>query len=406
MGNWWFTLLVIIFILTPSAVRAKQEAPLGTSTFSFKLDYINFTGNQWDPDTQGGYMGLEGYTLISPNLYLGGEIGASSSGTLYGGEALHYNPIELNMKYAMEVFPNLIADLGTGVSCAYASLECKEYIASYYKEHEHDWLFGGQLFAGLTYKILHFPFTAFAKDEALPAIGLNAKYQVTQDFKERDVDFNNWRLGLQLSWLIGVEYVLPSSDILAEQKAPLGTGNFAVKTDLITFTDHFFNLIDQEKRIYVGIEGYGKIDRGVYLGGELGFCSVSNDFQNDDLLHQYRSYDADFWFLELNAKYAKDISPYFVISAGGGLSGIKIDGTFEVHNTILVGNEYIQTTDIRVPESKWLLGGQIFTDLTFTYHWFQLGINAKYQMTQEMKSEGGDFDLNNYRLGVQIGALF
>lgn len=144
----------------------------------------------------------------------------------------------------------------------------------------------------------------------------------------------------------------------------------------------------------------------MYLGGELGFCSVSNDFQNDDLLHQHRAYDADLTFLELNAKYAKDLSPYLVIAAGGGPSWIKVDGTFEVHNFILVGDQNIQTVDRRVPESEWLLGGQIFTDLTFIYRWLQLGINAKYQMTQEMKSEGGDFDVNNYRLGAQIGALF
>ncbi len=63
MGNRWSMLLVIIIILTPSAIQAQQEAPLGTSNFSFKLDYINFTDNRWGPDTQGGYMGLEGYGL-------------------------------------------------------------------------------------------------------------------------------------------------------------------------------------------------------------------------------------------------------------------------------------------------------------------------------------------------------
>lgn len=406
MGNRWFILLAIIFILAPAAVQAQQGAPLGTSNFSFKLDYITFTDNLWTPDTQGGYMGLEGYVLIYPNVYLGGEIGASSSGTLYGGEALHYNPCELDLKYAMEVLPNLVADFGTGVSYSYASVEGEEYISSYYKKHEHDWLFGGQVFAGLTYKIQRLPFITFASDEALPSIGVNAKYQVTQDFKGRDVDFNNWRLGGQLSWLIGVEHVLPPSDVQAEQKAPLGTGTLAVKAGYITFTDHFFRLIDEERRPYTGIEGYGKIYRDVYLGGELGFCSVSNDFQNDDLLHQHRAYDTDLMFLELNAKYTKDLSPYFVIAAGGGPSWIKLDGTFEVHNFILVGDRYIQTVDRRVPESDWLLGGQIFTDLTFNYHWLQLGINAKYQITQEMKSEGKDFDVNNYRLGAQIGALF
>lgn len=409
MGNGWFkflVIIVIIFILTPSAVQSQQKAPLGTSNFSFKLDYINFTDNRWSPDTQGGYMAIEGYGQIFPNVYLGGEIGAASSGTLYGGDALHYNPIELNVKYAMEVFPNLVADFGTGVSYAYASMECEEYVSSYYKKHEHDWLFGGQAFADLAYKIQRFPFIKLARDEALPSIGVNAKYQVTQDFKGRDMDFNNWRLGVQLSWFIGAEYVPSPSDIQAEQKAPLGTGNFAVKTGLVAFTDHFFRLIDEERRAYTGIEGYGKIYKDVYVGGELGFCGVSNDFQDDDLLHQHRAYDTDFTFLELNTKYVKDLSPNFVIAGGGGLSWIKVDGTYEVHNFLLVGDRNIQTMDRRVPESEWLLGGQIFTDLTFTYRWFLLGINAKYQMTQEMKSEGEDFDLNNYRLGAQIGALF
>jgi len=406
MGTRWFTLSVIIFFLIPSAVQAQQEAPLGTSNFSFKLDYINFIDNRWSPDTQGGYMGLEGYWHISPNVYLGGEIGAGSSGTLYGGDAIHYNPIELNVKYAREVFPNLVADFGTGVSYSYASIEGEEYVASYYKKHEQDVLFGGQAFAGLTYRIQRFPFIKLARDDAMPAIGVNVKYQVTQDFNGRDVDFNNLRLGVQLSWLIGMEHVLPPPDIQAEQKAPLGTGNFAVKSDLITFTDHFFRLIDEEQKTYVAIEGYGKVYKDVYLGGELGFCTVSDDFQHDDLLHQHRAYDTDLTFLELNAKYAKDLSPHFVIAAGGGLSWIKIDGTYEVHNFLLVGGRYIQTMDRRVPESDWLVGGQIFTDLTFTYHWLQIGINAKYQVTQEMKSEGQDFDVNNYRLGAQVGALF
>jgi hypothetical protein len=318
MVNWWFTLLVIILTLAAPAVQAQQEAPLGTSNFTFKLDYINFTDSRWSPDTQGGYMAIEAYRHVYPNVYLGGEIGASSSGTLYGGEAIHYNPVELNVKYAREVLPDLVADFGTGASCSYAMVEREEYVSSYYKKHEHDWLFGGQVFAGLTYRIQRIPFVTFASDDALPAIGVNAKYQVTQDFKGRDVDFNNMRLGVQLGWLIGIEHALPPSDIQPERKAPLGKGNFAVKTGLITFADHFFRMIDEDRKTYVGIEGYGKIYKDVYVGGEIGASSVSDDFQDDDLLHQHRAYDTEITFLELNAKYAKDLRPYFVVTAGAG----------------------------------------------------------------------------------------
>jgi hypothetical protein len=313
------------------------------------------------------------------------------------------------VKYAKEIFSNFTADFGAGISCSYASIECEESISSYYKQHENDWLFGGQVFADLTYNIQGLPFTRFIKfisPDDLPSIGVNAKYQMTQDFKDRNVDFTNWRLGAQLSWLIGIDYASPPPVIPAKQKAPLGGVNLAVKADLINFTDHFFQLIDEEHRPYTGIVGYGKIYKNVYIGGEFGYCSVSNDFQNDDLLHQHRAYDADLTFWELNAKYAKNLSPYIVISAGGGFCWIKIDGAFEVRNFILVDDQYMQTVDKRVPEADWLFGGQIFTDLTFKYHWIQLGINAKYQMTQEMKNEGGNFDLNNYRLGGHLGVLF
>jgi hypothetical protein len=48
---------------------------------------------------------------------------------------------------------------------------------------EDDWLFGGQVFADLSYKagVVYF--------------GADFKLQLTEDFEDSSVDFNNWRLG-------------------------------------------------------------------------------------------------------------------------------------------------------------------------------------------------------------------
>ena len=151
-----------------------------------------------------------------------------------------------------------------------------------------------------------------------------------------------------------------------------------------------------------------KVTAGTGLAWSMGWdsCRTSASACGEDWAGRRTSASAAESSVAPGAFLRGDWNPDFVIAAGGGLSWIKIDGTFEVHNFILVGDQYIQTIDRRVPESEWLFGGQIFTDLTFTYHWLQLGINAKYQMTQEMKSEGENFDVNNYRLGAQIGVLF
>jgi len=213
MRKIWFMLIGIVFVLTPSVIQAEQKvllgttlreqhparaaqgvihaeqkAPLGTGNFSLKLDYITFTDDWGDEDVNGMYVGLEGYGQIAPNLYLGGEIGAGSADV--GITDLTFHPIELNLKYAKEFVPNLIADFGAGVSYSYASLEIDDFWGLFMEEETvNDWLFGGQVFADLTFHIQWFSF------------GVNAKYQITEDFKDADVSLSNLRLGAQLGVL-------------------------------------------------------------------------------------------------------------------------------------------------------------------------------------------------------------
>jgi hypothetical protein len=190
---------------------------------------------------------------------------------------------------------------------------------------------------------------------------------------------------MRKSWfmLIGIVFVLTPSVIQAEQKVLLGSGNFALKVGNLTFTDDLLQLIGTESNVFISFEGYGKILPNVYLGGEFGYATSDHGNASD-----HEKLEFEFTFFELNAKYAIDLSPYFVIDAGGGLS-YNYAGDWEYAFE---------------EEAAWLFGGQIFTDLTFKYHWFQLGINAKYQITQDF--ENTDIDLSNYRLGAQLGVLF
>lgn len=176
------------FVMTGRAAKAQKKTLLGKGNFAVKLDYIQFTDDYFDVpgrENDGIYLGLEGYGKITPNLYLGGEVGQGHNISFFGGEDITFAPIELNLKYATEPAHNLIVDFGAGVSYSYVELRSYTLFSSVSIERD-DWLIGGQIFADLTYKIGWF------------SAGINAKYQMTEDFEGSDVDLSNWRLGFQL----------------------------------------------------------------------------------------------------------------------------------------------------------------------------------------------------------------
>jgi hypothetical protein len=173
-------------IITSTAASAVEKAPLGKGNFAVKLDYINFTDPHFDRagnQDDGLYLGLEGYGKISPNVYLGGEIGSGFNMEI-GGEEITFVPVEVNVKYAKEASRDAVVDVGAGLS--YSSVELQHAFGT---AQRSDWLFGGQVFADLTYKIKRF------------TIGVNGKYQMTENFKDEGIDLNNFRLGVQMGML-------------------------------------------------------------------------------------------------------------------------------------------------------------------------------------------------------------
>lgn len=178
-----FIFLFIVFAVGSMDAYAEEKAPLGIGNVAVKLDYIVFTDDYWsDSNTEddGLYIGLEGYGEITPNVYIGGEIGTAANITVFGND-IQYVPVELNIKYAMAADQNFVLDFGAGASYNYAELTIERIGGP--DIEEDDWLFGGQFFAGVAFKINWF------------FIGADAKYQITEDFKDSDFDFSNWRLG-------------------------------------------------------------------------------------------------------------------------------------------------------------------------------------------------------------------
>jgi len=187
MKRLFLFLIALVFAVASTAVYAAERAPLGKGNFALKLDYIIFTDSHFDRggnQDDGLYVGLEGYGEILPNLYLGGEIGQAANVEM-AGEEISFVPLELNMKYATEVAPKLVIDFGGGISYSYVELQYQVPFGPLQPERD-DWLFGAQFFADLTYKINWF------------SIGLNAKYQITEDFRNEDLDLNNFRIGVQI----------------------------------------------------------------------------------------------------------------------------------------------------------------------------------------------------------------
>jgi len=144
-------------------------------------------------------VGLEGSLALMPNLYLAAEAGWAGTSndddiTILGRSRsvdidVTYVPVELNLKYAAEFSPGWVFGIGAGASYNYFNIDVDIDGES---GDEDDWLFGGQVFADLTYKSGAWFF------------GINGKYQITEDIElgdddtETNTNANNWRAGVQI----------------------------------------------------------------------------------------------------------------------------------------------------------------------------------------------------------------
>jgi hypothetical protein len=183
--------------------------------------------------------------------------------------------------------------------------------------------------------------------------------------------------------LLIIAFVCTASTVYAAQKAPLGTGNLALKLDWIKFTDSYLKDASADSAFYIGLEGYGEIAQNWYLGMEAGYTQPKGTEAGTETKLTYVP-------VELNVKYAAAVAQSVVLDIGGGIS----------YNYSKIQESGVLSSS----DSKWLFGGQFFADLNFTFDQFFIGISGKYQLTQKFKEY--DTNANNWRLGGQIGVMF
>ena len=191
----------IVLMLAATSAYAADRNALGKGNVALKVDYFSFTEDVFDGiDLEDGvYVGLEGSLALMPNLYLVAEAGWAGTSNdediiVFGRRTnvdidVTYVPVELNLKYAVEFAPRWVFGIGAGASYNYFNIDVDIDRTS---GDEDDWLWGGQAFADLNYKMGSWFF------------GINGKYQFTEDIElgsddeETDTNANNWRFGAQL----------------------------------------------------------------------------------------------------------------------------------------------------------------------------------------------------------------
>jgi len=196
-----------------------------------------------------------------------------------------------------------------------------------------------------------------------------------------------------------VLFVFASTTVYAAEKYSLGAGHVALKVDYFYFVEDVLKA-DLGDGVYVGLEGYYGFLPNLYIGLETGWATTSNDdkinFEGDRIKAEV---DTNFVPIELNLKYVIEATPSFLISLGAGASYNWFDVEVKLKG---VG---------KANDDDWILGGQIFADLNYKIsdQWF-IGINGKYQFTEDIKLKSGDVGAttkaNNWRGGAQVGLIF
>lgn len=188
--------------------------------------------------------------------------------------------------------------------------------------------------------------------------------------------------------LIGAFLIVSTVVPAAGQRTSLGLGNMAIKLDHISFTDDVLENSDVDSGLYVGIEGFGEISPNLYLGVEVGYANIDGSINVWGI-----PVDTEVTFIpvELNFKYVLEAAPRLVIDFGAGVSFNYVE-------------EKASALGVSADEDDLLFGGQFFMDLSYTVNEFFLGVNGKYQITEEFKD--WDYDYNNWRIGGQVGLMF
>jgi hypothetical protein len=184
-----FVGLLICLIYTP--VNGESSEPLGTGHLSIKVNQIDLRDESdiWqlnDLDTA-NYVALDWYGNLGQNFYIGGELGHAK----FTGEAMGTSteitmmPLELNLKYVLDLVEAIQLDFGVGVSYTY--LDGKVAPGTITGIADDEFIGGAQGFVNFNFVFKRW------------FIGANATYQVTKKLT-KGVDLDNYRYGIHVGF--------------------------------------------------------------------------------------------------------------------------------------------------------------------------------------------------------------
>ncbi|MEM5787111.1 MAG: outer membrane beta-barrel protein [Syntrophobacteraceae bacterium] len=196
-------------------------------------------------------------------------------------------------------------------------------------------------------------------------------------------------------------FVLASPCLSRAETYQIGA-NVAAKVDYFHFTDSNIADLNAQDGVYVGIEAYKQLFFPNFnLGMEVGWAGTSGSTTGfvpfgPFITQVTLDTDINYIPIEFNAKYVVPLSDCFSLDLGAGFS----INHFDIETKIpALGS---------VSDDDWVWGGQFFTGLNYRYRNWLMGINFKYQLTEELRFFGANTSTSadNLRAGVQIGYTF
>jgi hypothetical protein len=197
--------------------------------------------------------------------------------------------------------------------------------------------------------------------------------------------------------LVTVCFVLASASLYAAEERPFGDVALQAHVHHFSFTDDVKG-VDLDNGWYVGLEGLFALTDRLYLCPEVGYVKTDND-GNATINGVQTKLDLDTVKLvpvELNLKYGIPFAERWVFVLGAGVSY----NYFEIKGDA-------KSEGWTAKKDDWVWGGQLLAEIKhkFGERWF-VGLNFKYQFTEDMSANNTDVKATNWRLGPSVGFIF
>lgn len=164
----------VLSIAGPGAAEAQWSDHSDVALTLGALNYVDAKFHDGGP-----ILGLEGRTPLAPGWLIGASIAGGSDFVLFGDE-LSITPLEANVTRLLPLGRRVAAGFGGGLAAVRGRLHESNLFAD--DLDTTDWVFGGQVFGGLDWV------------PGRITLGVNLKYQATQELADFGWGLDNWRI--------------------------------------------------------------------------------------------------------------------------------------------------------------------------------------------------------------------